>query len=109
MKATELLADAGIIPRWQCFINEENRDEIVEIYHMSSEIRQKKCPELEFFVHEGDCEGENRKLYPIRIRQGHVPPALLPFYLNYDKLRTEAECRERLLADGVRRKTEIDG
>ena len=99
MEATELLADAGIIPRWQCFINEENRDEIVEIYHMSREIRQKKCPELEFFVHEGDCEGENRKLYPIRIRKQNIPEELIPVYHHYAELLTERECCEKLKED----------
>lgn len=32
MKATDLLISAGMIPRWQCFINEENREEIVELH-----------------------------------------------------------------------------
>ena len=65
--ATDLLIDGGIIPRWQCFINEENKEEISELYHMSQAIRKDRCPDLEFFVHEGTCDGENRKLYPIRI------------------------------------------
>ena len=34
LRATELLMDGGIVPRWQCFINEENREEIVEKYHV---------------------------------------------------------------------------
>ena len=70
MKATDLLIEGGIISRWQCFINEENREEILEIRRIALEKREKDCPELEFFVHEGSCDGENRKLYPIRIRKG---------------------------------------
>ena len=99
MKATELLTVGGIIPRWQCFINEENRDEITELLHTAQEIRRTSCPELEFFVHEGSCDGENRKLYPIRIRKSHIPPELAPYYLDYDGLLTERDCRVLLLGD----------
>ena len=58
VKASELLADAGIVPRWQCFINEENKDEIVCLLRMAETFRRERCPELEFFVHEGSCDGE---------------------------------------------------
>ena len=92
MRATDLLIDGGIIPRWQCFINEENKSEIVEIYNKAKEIRKKKCPDLEFFVHEGSCEGENLKLYPIRITKKNIPDELIPVYLDYDKILTEKEC-----------------
>ncbi len=92
MKATELLTDGGIIPRWQCFINEENKDEIVEIYKIAQSIRQNRCPELEFFVHEGSCDGENRKLYNIRINKKDIPAELILVFLGHDKLLTEREC-----------------
>lgn len=92
MKATELLIDGGIIPRWQCFINEENKEEIVEIYKIAQSIRKSRCPELEFFVHEGSCDGENRKLYDIRIDKKDIPAELIPVFLDYDKLLTEREC-----------------
>jgi len=92
MLATEKLINGGIIPRWQCFINEENREEITAVYGKAERIRENGCKELEFFVHEGSCEGENEKLYPIRIEKDHIPPALLPVYLDYDKLKTEREC-----------------
>ena len=39
MKATDLLIRGGMVPRWQCFINEENREEIVELLRMCREIR----------------------------------------------------------------------
>ncbi len=96
MKVTDLLINGGITPRWQCFINEENQDEIVELFRMSRKIREKRCPELEFFVHEGSCDGENLKLYPIRILKRHIPEELIPFYLNYDQILTEKECCESL-------------
>ena len=97
--ATERLIDGGLTPRWQCFINEENREEIVQIYEMAKRIRRERCPELEFFVHEGSCEGENRKLYPIRIQKRHIPETLIPVYPRYSELLTERECCEKLRDD----------
>ena len=99
MYASDRLIDAGIIPRWQCFINEENKDEIVALYEMAEKVRETRCSELEFFVHEGSCDGENRKLYPIRIEKPHIPPTLLPVYLNYNHLLTECECCKVLRGD----------
>lgn len=99
MLASDLLADSGIIPRWQCFINEENAEEIVQIYRLAQEKRKQSCPSLEFFVHEGSCEGENRKLYPIRIRKQHIPDELTPVFLDYADLLTEGECYEILRED----------
>ena len=96
LKATDLLIEGGIIPRWQCFINEENKEEIVEIWHMAQKIRKEKCPDLEFFVHEGSCDGENRKLYPIRIAKKDIPYELIPVYLGYAELLEEKECLKKL-------------
>ena len=92
LRATDLLIAQGMIPRWQCFINEENIAEILEVYALAKQIRQEKCPELEFFVHEGSCDGENRKLYSIRIEKDHIPAQLLPVYLDPEELLTEQEC-----------------
>ena len=55
MEASDLLIDGGIIPRWQCFINEENKEEIVALYKMAMDLKDHRFPELEFFVHEGSC------------------------------------------------------
>ena len=65
---------------------------------MAQKIRE-KCPELEFFVHEGTCDGENRKLYPIRIRKRNIPAELIPVYLGYEEVLTERECCEILQKD----------
>ena len=97
--ATDLLIRGGIIPRWQCFINEENRDEIVQLFGMAKEIRKERCPGLEFFVHEGTCDGENRKLYPIRIEKHRIPGELKEVFLNYDRVLSEAECFRMLTDD----------
>ena len=99
MLASDLLADSGIIPRWQCFINEENAEEIVQMYRLAQEKRKQSCPSLEFFVHEGSCDGENRKLYPIRIRKQHIPDELTPVFLDYADLLTEGRCCEILHED----------
>ena len=99
LKATDLLIENGIIPRWQCFINEENKDEITYIYRKALEIRKSRCPGMEFFVHEGSCDGENRKLYQIRINKQHIPKELMPVYLDHDKLTTERDCCRMLEAD----------
>ena len=99
MAATDLLHENGIIPRWQCFINEENKDEIVDLYHIAKEKRRMGWPELEFFVHEGSCDGENRKLYPIRIQKDHIPDELKSVYLNYNVLTSEKECYDKLIND----------
>ena len=99
-RASDLLIEGGIVPRWQGFINEENRDELVEVLHLAQDVQREKCPELEFFVHEGSCDGENRRLYPIRIQKSHIPEALLPYYLDYDKIMTEKECCAALKSDG---------
>ncbi len=108
LKAADLLINGGIVPRLQCFINEENREEIVQILRLAEEIRQNKCPNLEFFVHEGSCEGENRKLYPIRIQKQHIPDLLIPFYLDFDKRLTERECCERLKDNSSRPSFELN-
>lgn len=99
MRATDLLISGGIIPRWQCFINEENRDEIVQLFRMAAERKRDRCPELEFFVHEGSCDGENRKLYPLRIEKHHIPKELKEVYLDFDNILSEAECCQILMND----------
>ena len=99
MLATDRLIDGGMVPRWQCFINEENKDDIVKIYGIAEDIRKNRCKDLEFFVHEGSCEGENRRLYPIRITKQNIPPELIPVYLDYDKILTERKCCEILEND----------
>ena len=99
LRATDLLINSGIIPRWQCFINEENRDEIIQLFMMATEIKKDRCRELEFFVHEGSCDGENRKLYPIRIEKHHIPDELKAVFLDYNNIQSEADCCHALMKD----------
>lgn len=100
LRATEVLLQNGIRPRWQGFLNEENREELVKLLALTEDLDLKRrCEtlggEFRFFVHEGSCDGENRKLYPIRILKEHIPPELIPYYLDYDGICTERELWER--------------
>lgn len=105
LKANEILLENGIIPRWQCFINEENRSEIVELVHLAEKLELKKrCADIggafKLFVHEGSCEGENEKLYPVRISKENFPEELLPYFLDFGELRSESELCSAFEHDG---------
>ncbi len=99
LKATERLLKNGLRPRWQTFINEENREELPALLALSETMElPRRCAELggefSFFVHPGSCDGENRKLYSIRICKEHIPAALVPHTLDYDALFSEKDlCR----------------
>ena len=104
LKATEILIEHEISPRWQTFINEENKDEIVQVLKLTEDLKLKERVEafggtFKFFVHPGSCDGENRKLYPVRINKGHVPDKLIPYFLNYEKTYSEKELCEKLKND----------
>ena len=104
LTATERLLENGIRPRWQTFINEENKYELTELLFLSEEMElNRRCADLggrfNFFVHPGSCDGENRKLYPIRICKEHIPPALISFFINFDGLFSEQELCRRWRGD----------
>lgn len=97
LQATEILLQHKIAPRWQAFLNEENKDEVPALLELMETMElEKRCrtfgETFRFFVHAGSCDGENWKLYPIRIRRSHIPEVLKPYYLDYDQTFTEAEC-----------------
>ena len=100
LKATEVLLAHGISPRWQAFINEENKDELISLLKLSEDLGlSERCRafggDFRFFVHAGSCDGENRKLYPVRIIREHIPKELIPYFLNYEGLLPEREwCAE---------------
>lgn len=104
MQANEILLANEIAPRWQVFLYEENKDEVVELLKLSEQLKmQERCnafgAEFKFFVHEGGCDGENRKQYDVWIEKDHIPEVLIPYYLNYEALLTEKECCELLKDD----------
>lgn len=104
LEATEILIANQISPRWQAFINEENISEIVELQNLVKTLKlDERCRsfqgEFTFFVHEGSCEGENRKLYDIRIEKQNIPVSLIPYCLNYENVLSEQECCRLLMGD----------
>lgn len=104
LSATDILINHGIAPRYQAFLNRENKDDIVRLLDFIEETDLKKRCEttgvpFEFFVHEGSCEGENRKLYDIRIAKEEIPRALIEYHIGYDRLRAEKEFCELLKDD----------
>lgn len=104
LRATEILITNQISPRWQAFINEENISEIMELQNLAKTLKLKeRCHnfqgEFTFFVHEGSCDGENRKLYDIRIEKQNIPASLIPYYLNYENVLSEQVCCRLLMGD----------
>ena len=101
LQATEILLNHKIAPRWQVFLNEENKDEAAALPELAKTLElENRCQafgeQFKFFVHAGSCDGENRKLYPIRIEKPHIPEVLKPYYLDYDQILTESECCTKL-------------
>ncbi|MCM1184589.1 MAG: radical SAM protein [Roseburia sp.] len=106
MDATEVLLECGIIPRWQVFINERNKEELVELLAFARLMGlPERCGEaggaFRFFVHEGSADGENRKLYDIRICKENIPEELIPYYMEYDAIFTEAQLCEKYRESGA--------
>ncbi|MCH5255597.1 MAG: radical SAM protein, partial [Lachnospiraceae bacterium] len=104
LDATEMLIANQIAPRWQVFINEENKDEIVQLLGLVDTLRlEERCrafgEDFRFFIHSGSCDGENRKLYNLRIEKNHIPEVLIPYYMNYEKVLTERESCDLLMND----------
>ena len=104
LEATEILLENEIAPRWQAFINEENKNDIRKLLELADAMKLKeKCCEFgadfKFFVHNGSCDGENRKLYGIRINKENIPSELLPYYLDYSNVLSEQECCNLLKND----------
>ena len=96
LKASEVLMEHGISPRWQAFINEENREELPLLLQLSEDLDLPgRCQafggSFRFFVHPGSCEGENRKLYSLRIRKDHIPRVLIPYFYHYEALVPEKD------------------
>lgn len=104
LQTTRILIENGITPRWQAFINEENKDEVALLLPLIEDMKlYESCTGLaapfSFFVHAGSCDGENRKLYDIRIKKQDIPRELIPYYLNYEKTKAEREWCELLGSD----------
>lgn len=87
LESIEILIENKISPRIQTFINKSNIGELkhVEnlIKHLGLEDRCKPFGgEFSFFLHQGSCDGENEKLYDVRVTPDDLEkiPALLEGY-----------------------------
>ena len=94
IKASDILKENGIEPRWQIFIYQSNISEVVELISIA---KQKDIKEI--LVHEGSCDGNNRLLYPIRINKDEVIDEIKPYYLDYSSILSEKECFDILIDD----------
>lgn len=106
LQATEILINNQIAPRWQVFISTKNAADIIKLLAKSRELKlTERCKafgeEFSFFIHSGSCDGENRKLYPIRINKEDVPTELIPYYTNFLEATTEADLCEFLANDNT--------
>ncbi|MGL4336641.1 MAG: radical SAM protein [Turicibacter sp.] len=102
LKATEILIDHDIAPRWQVFVNKQNIHEVKELITLSESLNLKeRCEAMGetfvLFIHSGSCEGENEKLYDIRITDEDLK--LIPDDIHYNVGEPECVLYERLLAD----------
>ena len=104
LQATELLIANQIVPRWQVFINSKNADDIIRLLNKSKELKlSERCKafggEYAFFIHSGSCDGENRKLYSLRINRDDIPAELIPYYIGFAETKTEADLYNMLSCD----------
>ena len=104
LQATEILLNNKIAPRWQVFINANNSASIINLLAKSKELKlSEHCKsfdqEFYFFIHSGSCDGENRKLYSIRINKEDIPSELIPYYNNFSETKTESQLYELLKND----------
>ncbi|MCK9198064.1 MAG: radical SAM protein [Bacilli bacterium] len=104
INATNILLDNNISVRWQAFINKENKEDLIELLELSKNMNlEERCQKtgnpFKFFVHSGSCDGENMKLYNLRIDKKEVPLKLIPYYLDYDHTYEEKEIWEILKND----------
>ena len=94
IKTSEILKENDIEPRWQIFIYETNKEEVIKLLDIA-----KKMDIKEIIIHEGSCDGNNRKLYDIRINKNNIPEEVKSYYLDYPNILSEKECIEILKED----------
>ena len=104
LKATEILIDNEIAPRYQVFINKKNKNEIIKLIHLTEELGlkercQKFGQEFKLFINEGSPDGENRKLMDLRIDFEDIDKELISYYFDYENLKTESDFVEALKHD----------
>lgn len=91
LKAIEVLLQHHIVPRIQVFINKDTLCELSPIEKLICDLRLKeRCAafggEFSCFLHQGSCDGENEKLYDIRVTPDDlekIPPFLAEYTLKH--------------------------
>lgn len=78
LEAIEILLKNKISPRIQIFINKDNIDELPLIENLIKNLDlENRCKsfggEFSLFLHQGSCDGENEKLYAIRVTPDDLP------------------------------------
>lgn len=87
MEALDILIENKISPRIQTFINKDNIGELKHVENLIKHLDlEKRCRafggEFSFFLHQGSCDGENERLYDVRVIPDDLEkiPALLETY-----------------------------
>lgn len=91
LEAVDILLENGIAPRFQIFVNKDNLDELPFLEALTEELElEKRCRNIggtfQLFLHQGSCDGENEKLYDIRITEDalqKIPKKLADCTLKY--------------------------
>ena len=91
LQAIEILLEHHISPRIQFFVNQDNINELPFVEKLLKELDlENRCKafggEFTFFIHQGSCDGENEKLYDIRVTPEElqkIPPSLAAYTLKH--------------------------
>lgn len=115
LKAIDVLLENGIAPRIQTFVNKETIPELPKVVELIDNLElEKRCEAIGVpftcFVHQGSCDGEAEKLYPIWVTGDDldkIPDKLAQYTLaHFNKPaiqeafgREERELYQELIAD----------
>lgn len=91
LEAIEILIKNKISPRIQTFINKSNIDELSYVENLIKRLDlEKRCRTFgggfSFFLHQGSCDGENEKMYDVRVTPydlEHIPELLEKYTLSH--------------------------
>lgn len=91
IQAIEGLLAAEIAPRVQAFVNKDNVDDLWAVVDLILNLRlDERCAafgaRFGTFVHQGSCDGENAKLYDVRVTPDdlpRIPPPLAAYSLRH--------------------------
>lgn len=93
LESIEILLRNKISPRIQVFVNKDNIGELSFIENLITSLDlESRCKEFggefSFFLHQGSCDGENEKLYEIRVTPDDlekIPQTMLDYTLKHFK------------------------